>query len=94
MVVGMGSRPCIVVGLIGWLFLCVCVCVVVDVFLLGACLERWVVLGWFWWGLQGWWVYPEWFRILPFSLGVGIGLANVAYLGWMLAYFVFWWYAW
>ena len=35
-VVRMGARLCIVVDLIGWLFLCVCVCVVVDAFELGA----------------------------------------------------------
>ena len=31
-VVGMGSRLCIVVGLMGWLSPCVCVSVVVDAF--------------------------------------------------------------
>ena len=31
-VVRMGAMLCIVVDLIGWLFLCVCVCLVVDAF--------------------------------------------------------------
>ena len=51
-VVSMGSNLCIVVDLIGWIFLFACESRLVDAFCVVAYVAWWMVYGWFWWGLE------------------------------------------